>query len=407
MATNKTAELKYVEKLNISTLGINGVKNLIKKDIKLSLKAFEANMPFTKNTFHIIGPAGVGKTQIFNQIADELNNELKEKFQVIMIKAPVLSRDDMIIPFPIVDNGKTSFKMLYSDFIPKDPDSAGIFVIDEFSRGDHAFQQLMWQVQNEFSLHMHKFPKKWFVASVDNPDDQEYSMDTLEDAAGLRRMIHIYVEVNPMEFLKYAGLHNFHSLVIGYIEAKPDMLYDFDSQKKGSVFANPASWEKISDHLKKYELEGGWQTSVEEIEHICAGLINVSHTRLFIEFARNMKDVTPRDIFERYPKVRPIVLDFVKSNNNAKLSEIIKGFFTFMMNSKPTYGKKELGHIVNFLTDIPVDTAAVFITDIDSLERNTDEYKYLTKLHATAIGDAKYRKEFYEKLATVSDKKYE
>ena len=37
-----------------------------------------------------------------------------------------------------------SFKMLYSDFVPKNKDTYGIFVIDEFSRGDHTLQQLLW-----------------------------------------------------------------------------------------------------------------------------------------------------------------------------------------------------------------------------------------------------------------------
>jgi hypothetical protein len=402
---SKSAEMKYVERLNISTLGIQGIANLIENDIALTLLAMEKGINIHKNTFHIVGPAGVGKTQICFQIAKNLTKKLGKPFEVTMIKAPVLSRDDMIIPFPIIDNGKTSFKMLYSDFIPKDPNSYGIFVIDEFSRGDHAFQQLMWQVQNEYSLHLHKFPKNWFVISVDNPDDQEYTMDTLEDAAGLRRMIHIYVEVNTLEFLKHGKAMGFHPLVLDYIEAKPDQLYDFGSQKKGSVYANPASWEKLSDHLKKYDLDGGWQKHKDEVEVISSGLINVSHTRLFLEFATNQKEVTPKDIFNNYPKVRKTIQEFVKKNQNTKLAETVKGFFTFVTNSKPEYKKAELENIIDFLTDIPVDTAAVFITDIDNLGRGSAEYQYMTHLHVAAMKYDKYRKEFYEKLANVSENK--
>jgi len=191
----KQQELKYFERLNISVLSISRIKSLIKTNIMNTLKCWEAGRYIPKQTFHIIGPAGVGKTEIMKQISNELSNELGQLFGCMIIKCPVVSRDDYLIPFPIIDNGNTKFKMLYSDFVPftSDPNvpEYGIYVIDEFSRGDHNLQQLMWQIQNEYKIHMKDLPKGWFVVSIDNPDDQEYSMDTLEDAAGLRRQLHI------------------------------------------------------------------------------------------------------------------------------------------------------------------------------------------------------------------------
>ena len=60
----------------------------------------------------LLGPTGVGKTEICYQIADELSELIGEKFHVIMVKAPVLSRDDFIIPFPVLDKDRASFKIL-------------------------------------------------------------------------------------------------------------------------------------------------------------------------------------------------------------------------------------------------------------------------------------------------------
>jgi hypothetical protein len=37
-------------------------------------------------------------------------------------------------------------------------------------RADHDFQQLLWQIQNEYKLHTLDFPRGWFVVSLDNPD---------------------------------------------------------------------------------------------------------------------------------------------------------------------------------------------------------------------------------------------
>jgi len=393
---SQAQEQKYFELLNISVLSISKIKNLIKQDIIDTLFSWKQGKEIDRQCFHIIGPAGVGKTQICDQIREELSDELKVSFEMIMVKSPVLSRDDFIIPFPIIDNGNTSFKMLYSDFVPKDPDSYGLFVIDEAARGDHSLQQLLWQVENEYKIHLMDFPKGWFVITIDNPDDSEYQMDTMEDAAGLRRMLHIYTEVSTPDFLNYAIQKDFHKFVIEFIQTHPDLLYDFDSQKRGAVYANPASWEKLSDHLWKMELHTGIDKNFARLDSIASGLLNVSMSQMFMEFIKEGKDINPKDIFEDYIKVRPRIKKLLKENDNATLGNVMMGFITFLTTSKPAYNKKEIKNVATFLTDIPLDTAAVFVTGIDSFDRASSEFKYVTTLHVELMNNPNYKTLFYE-----------
>lgn len=398
-------ELKYFERLNIPVLSIGKIKELIKLDIKNTLVAWEKNRNVEKQCFRIIGPAGVGKTAICFQIAREMSEETDKDFDIIMVKSPVLSRDDFIIPFPVIDGGNTNFKMLYSDFVPQGEDSFGLFVIDEFSRGDHSLQQLMWQVQNEYAVHRYFFPKGWFVITVDNPDDSEYSMDTLEDAAGLRRQLHIYSEVSVPDFLKYAIDNEFHSYVIEFIQTHPDYLYDFESQKVGAVYANPASYEKLSDHLWKFELNGGIREHYSEIEPLASGLLNVSMTRLFMDFVREIKVINPRDIFFKYDKIRPKILKLMKVGDNAKLGEVMVGFCTFLTSSRPNYNREQLENIAKFLIDAPIDTAAMFVTQIDCFERPSEEFKYMTGIHSKLMKSSEdYKKKFYEEIVECGNK---
>lgn len=402
----KEDELKYVDRINISTLSISEIKEVIKDDIKATLSAWAK--PETENMekqcYHIIGPAGVGKTQICDQIAEELSKEHGVKFEVKMIKAPVLSRDDFIVPFPIMEKDSTmrSFNMLYSDFVPKDPNSFGLFVVDEFSRGDHALQQLLWQVQNEYKLHLHEFPKGWFVITTDNPDDSEYVTDTLEDAAGLRRQLHLYVEANALDFLKYAIEKKFHQYIIEYIQMYPDRLYDFMSQKRGSVYANPASWEKLSNLMIKMETLHK-TINFDKLVPLASGLLNTHMARLFIEFARDKKDINPKDIFYRYSEVKPKVEDLVKENNNSKLSELMGAFCSFLATMKPKYEAANLKNVMDFLATIPVDTAALFITQIDTYNRRGEEFRYLVKLNGVLQAqDSRWKKDFYDPLMKCS-----
>lgn len=412
----KESELKYYERLNISVLSIAKIKQLIRDDVLDTIYAWNKGKDVDKQCYRFIGPAGVGKTQICYQIGEELTKELfgehnkqnphnQKQFHVLMIKAPVLSRDDFIIPFPVKDKtGENfSFKMLYSDFVPKNQETYGLFVIDECSRGDHQLQQLLWQVQNEYAIHNLKFPKGWFVTSIDNPDDSEYSMDNLEDAAGLRRQLHLYVEVSVTDFLNYAIRNNFHPFIIEFIQTHPERLYDFQSQKVGSVYANPASYEKLSDHLWKMEMRRK-RIDFDEIEHKASGLLNTNMAQLFIEFARDQKDINPKDIFYKFSNVEPKIKDLLKENNMSKLGELMVSFCTFMTTSMPAYNKEQLDNVLKFLLLMPVDTAALFISQIDGFDRSSASFKYMTEVHLLLLGKSRqYKTDFYDPIVKAGE----
>ena len=417
-AVNQETELKYHERLNIAVLSIGKIKELIKNDIIDTIFAWKHGRDVGRQCYRIIGPSGVGKTQVCIQIADELTDHLfgnynkknpdnQKQFQVMMIKAPVLGRDDIIVPFPVLEEtGNTySFKMLYSDFVPKNKDTYGLFVIDEFSRGDHQLQQLLWQVQNEYAIHRLDFPKGWFVISTDNPDDSEYSMDTLEDAAGLRRQLHLYAEVVSHDFLEYAIANDFHPFIIEFIQTHPEYLFDFQAQKIGSVYANPANYEKLSDLLCKMEMRR--QTiDFDEIEVKASGLLNTHMTNLLIEFARDKKDINPKDIFYNFAQVEPQIKALLKDNNMSKLGELMIGFCTFMTTSMPEYEKSKLKNILNFLLMMPIDTAALFISQIDGFERSSTAFMYMTQIHLALLKiSTKYKKEFYDPIVKAGEGK--
>ena len=400
MSKDKKDIVKYNDRLNIPSVTISKAKELVKKNIMNTIEMGIENVD--KQTFHLIGPAGVGKSKICEQIVSELSSETGINFKMLMVKCPVLSRDDFLMPFPVKDeNNNPKFEMLYSNFIPFEENSYGLFVIDEFSRGDHSLQQLLWQIQNDYQVHLKDLPKGWFVISIDNPDEQEYNMNILEDAAGLRRMLHMYIDVSASDFLIYAISQKFHPYVIEFIQAHPDFLYDFASQTLGSVYSNPASWERVSNILKGYQ---DIENNLDDIEVLCGGLLNVSKTRLFLEYLKNNAIIKPSDIIYKYDEVSPKINKFISSKNNAKLGEIIISFTTYLATSKPKYTEKELDNICKFLTEIPIDTAAVFISQVDNYPKNSEEFAYIGTLHADLMIFPKYVEEFYEPLKNISIK---
>jgi len=408
MANGKSEEKKYYQRLGIVPISIDNVKKIIKTNIKNTIKCWHDGNDIDKQTFCVVSPAGIGKTQTALQICKELSSELNVNFQSILIKAPVLSRDDLLCPFPIIDNGKSRFKMLYSDFIPLEPDSYGLFIIDEISRGDTSFQQLCWQIQNEQKVHTQPLPKGWFVLCLDNPDDQEYGgMNYTEDAAGLRRVLHLYSEVNAEAFLKHAVKSNFHPLVVEYIQIHPDYLYDFSSQKIGMVYSNPGSWERVSHILWGYENDSelGILKNLDDLTTLFGGLLNQNMTRMFISFIRDRKDISPKDVFYNYEKVRNDILGFVEKSDNIKMGQLIESFVTFLATSQPKYTDKELENISKFLTDIPSDIGVLFITKLSVFDIKSEEFRYVTKIHGLLVEKfPDYKTKFYESMVRTNRK---
>jgi hypothetical protein len=408
MSNEISEEKKYYQKLGIVPTSIENVKKIIKTNIKNTIQCWSNGKYVEKQTFRVVSPAGIGKTQSALQICEELSSELNINFQSIIIKAPVLSRDDLLCPFPIIDNGKSRFKMLYSDFIPLDPDSYGLFIIDEISRGDTSFQQLCWQIQNEQKVHTYPLPNGWFVLCLDNPDDSEYGgMNYTEDAAGLRRVLHLYSEVNAEAFLKYAVKSNFHPLVVEFIQIHPDYLYDFSSQKIGMVYANPGSWERASNILWGYETDSefGILQNLDDLTTLFGGLLNQNMTRMFISFIRDRKDISPKDVFYDYKKVRKDILEFAEKSDNIKMGQLIESFVTFLATSKPNYSDKELENISNFLTDIPSDIGVLFITKLSVFDIKSEEFKYVTKIHGLLVEKfPDYKTKFYESMVRTNRK---
>lgn len=70
-----------------------------------------------------------------------------------------------------------------------------------------------------------------------------------------------------------------------------------------------------------------------------------------------------------------------------------------MTTSMPKYEKQHLDNVFNFLMKMPIDTAALFVSQIDTFDRTTSEFKYMTSIHM-ALWKAypKYKTGFYDPI---------
>jgi len=70
----------------------------------------------------------------------------------------------------------------------------------------------------------------------------------------------------------------------------------------------------------------------------------------------------------------------------------------------PKYEDTHLTNVEKFLLIMPIDTAALFISQIDSFDRNAAAFKYMTQIHLTLLRKSKnYKVNFYDKIVKAGE----
>ena len=100
-----------------------------------------------------------------------------------------------------------------------------------------------------------------------------------------------------------------------------------------------------------------------------------------------------------------ITVRMVSTKNNAKLGSLTTAFVTYITTSKPEYGKEEIDIVCKFLTTIPIDTAALFASQIGNLNTYSKEFEYFGILHSKLMKINNYKVKFCDRLQECKNKK--
>ena len=98
----------------------------------------------------------------------------------------------------------------------------------------------------------------------------------------------------------------------------------------------------------------------------------------------------------------------VKEGDASKLSELMVGFCTYLATSLPDFEKEhgKLQNCLDFLLMMPIDTAALFISQIDGFDRLSKQFQYMTTLHLAMMDkDRTYKKKFYDPIVAAGEGK--
>ena len=209
----------------------------------------------------LMGPPGVGKTQIMEQIASECD---------IGLVAYTITHHtrQSAIGLPFIEkktyggNEVSVTQYTMSEIIASVYDrmevsgkSEGILFIDEINCVSETLAPTMLQFLQCKTFGNQKVPKGWIIVAAGNPPEYNKSVRDF-DVVTLDRVKVIDVEADYPVWRKYADHVGIHGAVISYLNIHRDNFYRCETTVDGMRFVTARGWEDLSEILYAYERLG-------------------------------------------------------------------------------------------------------------------------------------------------------
>lgn len=235
-----------------------------KEEIKKTVRAYTART--AAGTFRIpvprqrpvllIGPPGIGKTAIMEQIAQECSIGLvaytmTHHTRQSAIGLPVLTERQ----FAGKEYTVTSYTMseiiasVYGQ-IEKTGCTDGILFLDEINCVSETLMPAMLQFLQYKTFGSHALPEGWVIVAAGNPPAYNRSVREF-DTVTLDRVRDMKVEPDFPIWKHYAVERGLHPAVLSFLELRPERFYVMEPGEKG--FVTGRAWEDLSEILLTME----------------------------------------------------------------------------------------------------------------------------------------------------------
>lgn len=237
-----------------------------KDEIKKSVKAYldrnaqgEYAIPAVRQRpILLIGPPGIGKTAIMEQVARECH--------IGLVSYTITHHTrQSAVGLPFIEKmyyNKTAYSVTeytLSEIIASVYEkinqtglAEGILFIDEINCVSETLAPTMLQFLQCKKFGNHKVPEGWIIVAAGNPPEYNKSVRDF-DIVTLDRVKRIDVQADYDVWKEYAYQSKIHGAIMSYLELKRDNFYDVRTTVDGKIFVTARGWEDLSEMIKAYE----------------------------------------------------------------------------------------------------------------------------------------------------------
>ena len=240
-----------------------------KEQIKNAMTAY-----FTKDKFgnpvisiekqrpiFLMGPPGIGKTAIMEQIAQELDVALVTYSMTHHTRQSALGLPYIVkkkygdVEYSISEYTMSEIIASVYDMIEESGKKEGILFLDEVNCVSETLSPAMLQFLQYKTFGRHKIPNGWIVVTAGNPPEYNNSVREF-DIVTWDRLKRIDVEPDYKIWKEYAYKYGIHPSIMSYLDIKKDDFYTVETTVDGKVFVTARGWSDLSDMICLYEQHG-------------------------------------------------------------------------------------------------------------------------------------------------------
>ena len=206
----------------------------------------------------LMGPPGIGKTAIMEQVAKELGINLvsytiTHHTRQSAIGLPFISQKEYDgREYSVTEYTMSEIIASVYEQIEKSGIHEGILFLDEINCVSETLAPTMLQFLQYKKFGNHKVPDGFVIVTAGNPPEYNKSVRDF-DIVTLDRVKRIFIEEDYNAWREYAYKADIHGSIMSYLEIKKKNFYNIMSDVEGKRFVTARGWEDLSQVMKVYE----------------------------------------------------------------------------------------------------------------------------------------------------------
>ena len=209
----------------------------------------------------LMGPPGIGKTAIMEQIASELGINLvsytiTHHTRQSAIGLPFISKRDFGgEEYSVTEYTMSEIIAAVYEQIERSGIHEGILFLDEINCVSETLAPMMLQFLQYKTFGTHKVPDGFVIVTAGNPPEYNRSVRDF-DIVTLDRVKRLDITADVEAWKRYAYQMGVHGAILAYLDIKKENFYIVKADLAGSQFVTARGWEDLSRIMTVYEEMG-------------------------------------------------------------------------------------------------------------------------------------------------------